>query len=220
MDYFQRMLYASSKVITEYIAAGEKYAEVKKVYSVNILYFDLGQGDDYLYKGETNFRGLRNNDRLRLSPTQVRTFGKEYPSDLYPEYYLIKVNNFDDVAKNSMEEWVYYLKNSELPPVTITAKGLDKVKERFKYDKMDATQKRDYDQYLESLRVSDSAIETAKYEAKEEGREEGREQGREEGRMEAIVNSYKEGLEIPTIAKIFSVSEEEVRKILQEKDLI
>ena len=105
MDYFQRMLYATSKVISEYIAAGEKYAEVKKVYSINILYFDLGQGDDYLYKGETNFRGLRNSDRLRLSTSQIKTFGKEYPSDLYPEYYLIKVNNFDDVAKNSLEQW-------------------------------------------------------------------------------------------------------------------
>jgi hypothetical protein len=206
MDYFQRMLYASSKVITEYIAAGEKYAEVKKVYSVNILYFDLGQGDDYLYKGKTEFWGLRNEDRLRLSPLQVNTFCKEYPSDLYPEYYLIKVNNFDDVAKNSLEEWVYYLKNSELPPVKITARGLGKVKERFKYDKMDAAQKKEYDQYLESLRASDSAIETAKYEAISKKN------------LEVIVNSYKEGLEFPTIAKIVSLSEEEVRKVLQENE--
>ncbi|TVR87589.1 MAG: hypothetical protein EA411_06890 [Saprospirales bacterium] len=215
MDYFQRMLYATSKVITEYIAAGEEYAEVKRVYSVNILYFDLGQGADYLYKGTTEFRGMKDKDRLRLSRSQIKTFGKEYPSDLYPEYYLIKVNNFDDVAKNSLEEWIYYLKKSELPPITITARGLDKVNERFKYDKMDATQKKEYDRYLESLQASDSAIETARYEAIEEGREE----AISEKNMQFIVNSYKEGLKIPTIAKIVAVSEGEVKRILQDKGL-
>lgn len=210
------MLYATLKVITEYIAAGEKYAEVKKVYSVNILYFDLGQGDDYLYKGITEFRGMKKNDRLILSPSQIKKFGKEYPSDLYPEYYLLKVNNFDDVAKNSMEEWIYYLKNSELPPKTITARGLDKVKERLKYANMEATQKKEYDQYLESLQVSESAIETAWYEGKEKGREE----GISEKNLQVIVNSYKEGLEISIISKIVAVSEEEVKRVLQDKGLL
>ena len=208
IDYFQRMLYASSKVITEYIAAGEKYAEVKKVYSVNILYFDLGQGDDYLYKGITEFRGLRKNDRLRLFPSQIKKFGTEYPSDLYPEYYLLKVNNFDDVAKNSLEEWVYYLKNSELPPKNITARGLDKVKERLKYDDMDATQKKEYDQYLETLHVSESAIETARYE------------GSLEKTFEFIISSHKEGLELSRIAKIVSLPEKEVKKVLRDKGLL
>ncbi len=73
---------------------------------------------------------------------------------------------------------------------------------------MDATQKRDYDQYLESLRASDSAIETAKYEV------------RLEKTTQVIVNSYKKGLSIELIAEIVSVSEEEVRKILQEKELL
>ena len=85
---------------------------------------------------------------------------------------------------------------------------------------MNTTKNSDYEEFLKSLMPSKSAIETAKYEAKEEGIEEGRQEGREEGRKEAIVNSYKEGLEIPTIAKIFSVSEEEVRTLLQEKELL
>lgn len=42
--YFQRMLYGVSKAITEYIHEGDLYAEVRKVYSINIVYFDLGQG--------------------------------------------------------------------------------------------------------------------------------------------------------------------------------
>ena len=51
LDYFHRMLYGTSKAITEYMNQGDPYAKVKKVYSVNIVYFDLGQGDDYVYHG-------------------------------------------------------------------------------------------------------------------------------------------------------------------------
>ena len=35
--YFHRMLYGTSKVITEYIQLGEDYDRIKKVYSVNIV---------------------------------------------------------------------------------------------------------------------------------------------------------------------------------------
>ena len=37
--YLQRMLYGVSKAITEDIDIGNKYDQVKKVYSINILYF-------------------------------------------------------------------------------------------------------------------------------------------------------------------------------------
>lgn len=55
-DYFHRMLYGTSKLITEYLKLGEPYSNIRKVYSVNILYFDLGQGEDYIYHGKTNFK--------------------------------------------------------------------------------------------------------------------------------------------------------------------
>ena len=45
LDYFHRMLYGTSKAVTEYIHEGEKYGTIKKIYSVNIIYFDLGQGN-------------------------------------------------------------------------------------------------------------------------------------------------------------------------------
>lgn len=53
--YLQRMLYGVSKAITEHIEIGKMYDKVKKVYSINILYFDLGKGNDYLYHGKTVF---------------------------------------------------------------------------------------------------------------------------------------------------------------------
>ncbi len=40
LDYFHRILYGTSKLITENISQGEGYDKVKKVISVNIIYFD------------------------------------------------------------------------------------------------------------------------------------------------------------------------------------
>ena len=54
-DYLKRILYGTSKVITEQIVQGDLYSKVVKVISVNILYFDPGQSDDYVYRGIADF---------------------------------------------------------------------------------------------------------------------------------------------------------------------
>ena len=53
--YLERILYGVAKTITEHIDLGEIYSNVKKVYSISILYFDIGQGSDYLYHGQNTF---------------------------------------------------------------------------------------------------------------------------------------------------------------------
>ena len=57
LDYFHRMLYGASKAITDYINEGQEYGVIRKVYSINIVYFELGQGKDYVYHGRTSFKG-------------------------------------------------------------------------------------------------------------------------------------------------------------------
>ena len=96
LDYFLRILFGISKAITEHIKEGDKYADVRKVISVNIVYFELGQGDDYIYHGTTSFRGIHDHQLLELTPAQKKLFKKEKIAEVYPEIYLIKVNKFDD----------------------------------------------------------------------------------------------------------------------------
>jgi predicted transposase/invertase (TIGR01784 family) len=43
IDYFQRILYGVSRLVTEYINEGEPYGTIKKIYSINIVYFGLAQ---------------------------------------------------------------------------------------------------------------------------------------------------------------------------------
>ncbi|MDE7374126.1 MAG: Rpn family recombination-promoting nuclease/putative transposase, partial [Odoribacter sp.] len=68
--YFQRMLFGVSKLVTEYINRGQGYENIRKVYSINIVYFSLGIGTDTVYHGKTQFLGIHNNEVLRLSPFQ------------------------------------------------------------------------------------------------------------------------------------------------------
>ena len=52
-DYLSRILYGTSKAVTEYIQAGQPYRDVRKIISVSIVFFDLGRGEDYVYHGTT-----------------------------------------------------------------------------------------------------------------------------------------------------------------------
>lgn len=45
--YLERILYGVAKAITEHISLGDTYYKVKKIYSISILYFDIGQGSDF-----------------------------------------------------------------------------------------------------------------------------------------------------------------------------
>ena len=215
LDYFHRILYASSKIITEHIKEGIDYENVKKVYSINILYFDLGSGEDYIYHGQMDFKGMRANDRLKLSYGQISKFGKVYPGEIYPEVYLIKVNNFDDIATNTLDEWIYFLKHTELPK-NYKAKGLKEVAKKLNLEKMDTTVKKEYIDYLKNVRLTQKHIDSVRLESHIEGREEGRQEGEKQKLTEVVLNSFDNEISISMISNITNLAEEEVVRILVE----
>lgn len=196
--YFQRMLFGTSKLVTEYINRGDGYDKVRKVYSVNIVYFALGSGRDVVYHGKTEFRGIHYGDILELSPFQRQKFNISTVSALYPEYYILKVNNFDDVAKTPLDEWIDYLKSGEVAD-TATAMGLDKVRERMKLDRMSKSELDSYYRHLDNIVILRDNINTEREEGRAEGREEGRLVGREEGRQEGLLEGeHQKAVKIAT----------------------
>jgi predicted transposase/invertase (TIGR01784 family) len=164
IDYFHRMAYAVSKSISENLKLRNSYAEIKKVISVNIVYFDLGQGQDYIYKGKTDFIGIHQNDILGLSDKQKITFLKEKVSDIFPEYYLLKVNKFNDVAVDTLDEWIYFLKNSEVKD-SFKAKGLKEAGEVLDLMRLPKGDEYGYNRYLDSLHLKASELFTLQTEA-------------------------------------------------------
>ena len=164
IDYFHRMAYGVSKSIVENLKKRQKYSEIKKIISINIVYFDLGQGQDYIYKGKTDFIGLHQKDLLGISDKQKITFVKEQVSDIFPEYYLLKVNQFNDIAKDTLDEWVYFLKNSEVKD-EFKAKGLKEAGEVLDIMRLKKEDEYGYNRYLDSLSLKASEIFTLQTEA-------------------------------------------------------
>jgi predicted transposase/invertase (TIGR01784 family) len=175
MDYLQRILYASSKAIVEHMIAGAKYGNVSKIISISILYFDFGHGDDYVYKGTTQFMGIHNHSLLELNEKQKELYSVEKVENIFPEFYLIKVNNFDDHAKDSLDEWINFLKNETIPEQP-KAKGLLKAKEELDYLKMGDDERRQYERYMKYLSDQASAHESSYVLGKREGIQQGLEQ--------------------------------------------
>jgi hypothetical protein len=165
IDYFQRMIFGVSKLVTEYIKEGEPYGTIKKIYSINIVYFGLGQGKDYVYEYKGEFVGLHENDILLPTTLQKQDCKVEKISDIFPKYYVLKVNNFNDVAKDTLDEWVYFLKNNEVKD-DFKAKGLDKAKEKLRYESLSDEEKKMYDRFQENRRIENSVSYTAKQEEK------------------------------------------------------
>jgi hypothetical protein len=165
VDYFHRMLYGVSKLVTEYIKEGEPYGTIKKIYSINIVYFGLGQGKDYVYEYKGEFIGLHNNDILLPTIPQKQEYNVAKVSDIFPKYYILKVNNFNKIAENTLDEWFYFLKNSEVKD-GFKAKGLDKAKEKLQYETLTEEEKKMYDRFQENRRIENSVTYTAKQEEK------------------------------------------------------
>ena len=204
IDYFQRMAYGVSKAITENLNKGQSYAAIKKVISINIVYFDLGQGKDYIYKGKTDFLGLHKNDLLEFSSRQKDKFNKEKISDIFPEYYLIKVNNFNNTAKDTLDEWVYFLKNSEVKD-SFKAKGLKEASEVLDIMRLPKKDQYSYNRYLESLHLKASEmlslIEAAEYKI------------RIEEKTTLVKNLILEGFEDVLIEKITNLGIDEIKTL-------
>ena len=203
-DYLQRILYATSKAITEHLIESEPYQNVIKVISVNILYFDLGQGQDYVYHGRTHFTGIHKHDQLQLSIKQQELFGKRYPYQLYPEFYLLKINQFDDVAKDRLDEWIFFLKNEEIKE-EFQARGLKKAKEVLDIMNLSDEDRIAYEHYVEDLRYQASMYQSSYVVGKSEGKAE----GKVEGRLE----------EKKTMARLMKKNQEPIEKIMQYTQL-
>ena len=172
LDYLQRLLYGTSKVVVEYIKEGEAYKNIKKVISISLLYFSLGQGKDYVYHGTTQLRGIHCDDILDLNEKQQIAFGKKNVHDLFPEYYILKINDFNDIAKEPLDEWLYFLKNEEIKD-SFSAPGLKEAKENLSILKMPELDRKSYEQYLDSLHDRASFYESTYVDGHRKGLAEG-----------------------------------------------
>ena len=217
LDYFHRMAYGTSKVITDYLGKGEPYRTLKKVYSLNIVYFTLGQGKGYAYHGTVDFVNMSDaTDVLQLTDGQKRAFKVETVSEIFPEYYLFRVNDFNKLASSSIEEWISFLKTGEIPD-TFTAPGLPEAREILRVDNLSDEDRKIYDRYVETLRFNLSVMDSSRIEGIQEGMAKGFGKGLEQGaqseKLETARRMKAEGLDLSLIAKITQLPPDEIAKL-------
>ena len=228
LTYFHRILYGVSKVITEYIDLGDDYDKVRKVYSINIVYFTLGQAKDYVYHGRTVFCGLHDpHDILKLSNRQSEVFfgdkienGKvtqREAGDIFPEYYLLCVNNFDKLAVSNLDEWVDFLKTGEISD-TANAPGLAMARKCLDIDKLTADERKDYMKHMENIRYQHSVIMTGYDDGLQEGLAQGMAQGMAQGadkqKIQTAQMMLDDGESIDKIVRYTGLTKEQVESIV------
>jgi predicted transposase/invertase (TIGR01784 family) len=218
-DYFHRILFGTSKVITEHIKEGEPFASVKKVISITIAYFDLGQGKDYVYHGTTTFQGIHQKDILTLSEKQVELYKKSAVYEIYPEYWLIKVGKFPNTVNDKLDEWIYFFKNAEIKN-NFSAKGLKAAGERLVEMKLNEKDQKEYKKYLKHLHEVASGNYNEMVDAQDlinQGIEKGIEKGAEQKEVEAVVGLNRIGLEKEKIAEALGITVERVNQIIENQ---
>jgi predicted transposase/invertase (TIGR01784 family) len=209
-DYFHRILFGTSKAITEHIKGGQAFSAVKKIISITIAYFDLGQGKDYVYHGKNVFKGIHEGDILDLSDKQKEIYEKNEVHEIFPEYWLIKVSQFDDRVNDLLDEWIYFLKNSEIQD-GFKAQGLLEAKNKLDEMKLTGAERSNYEFYLKELRDKASEQHTRMIDAQDLI-----DKGVKQGKIEVVIEMYKDNFSKETISKVTKLALTTIEQIIDE----
>ena len=230
LDYLMRMLYGTSKAITEYLNVGETYSQIKKIIAVSIIYFGLGKGEDYVYVGQTKFTGLHTNKELELTKKQKEVLRQPTVQQAFPEYYLIQTSRFKDIINEPLDEWIYFFKNNEIKD-GFHAKGMEAVREKLAVHNLPDDEKKRYDRFLDNLHWEASVAETARIEeeertiekvneAREEARKEAREEAKKENNIKIAIKCIKRGDSDKEIMEITDLTNEEIEQLRKDTPLV
>ena len=110
---------------------------------------------------------------------------------MFPEYYILRVNDFDKVATTPLDEWIEFLKTGSISSKA-TASGLPEARERLRVDSLSQKDKQAYFRHLEAVRHMKSLFDTSHDEGYQDGLTEGRIEGRAERRAEGRAEGEKE----------------------------
>ncbi len=122
------------------------------------------------------------------------------------------MNQFDDVTRNAIDEWIYFFKNEEIKD-EFKARGIQEAKKELDIMKMPEEERREYEEYQESLRYQASMYESSYKVGEMKGRKEGREEGAKDKAIEIAKKALERGNPIEFISEITGLSIEEIEKL-------
>ena len=218
-DFLERLLFGTSKVIVENLGLGEKYSDILKVVSVSILYFNLGVGEDYVYHGKTEFVGVHNHLPLIIKRKEQDILTQSIvfkDKNIFPEYYLINVERFEDLIEGALDEWIYFLKHNAIKP-EFHAKNIDKARQKLTLLNMTEKERKRYEKYIDAMLVEQDVMETALKEGIAKGKAEGISEGIAKGELQKALEIAQrlkqQGLSIDLISVTTGLSFEQIESL-------
>ncbi len=218
-DFLERLLFGTSKVIVENLGLGEKYSDILKVVSVSILYFNLGVGEDYVYHGKTEFLGVHNHLPLIIKRKEKDILTQSIvfkDKNIFPEYYLINVERFEDLIEGALDEWIYFLKHNAIKP-EFHAKNIDKARQKLTLLNMTEKERKRYEKYIDAMLVERDVMETALKEGIAKGKAEGISEGIAKGELQKALEIAQrlkqQGLSIDLISVTTGLNFEQIESL-------
>jgi len=211
-DFLHSLLYASSKIIVENQKLGSDFSDVVKVISISILYYNLGIGNDYIYYGKTDFTGLNTGEPLQLRNREEITtaFEPKYrmvEKNIFPEYYIITVERYQNIIKKQIDEWLYIFKNNEVADGS-HSRNIDKAEQKLAEMNMSETERKRYEKYMYYTVRDRDAYNT--------GIRETDEKARKEEKIIITKGMIKKGFENELIEELTSLTDEQINEIRNE----
>ena len=216
--YMQRILFGVSKAISEHIVLGQDYSNVKKVYSINILYYNFGEGEDYLYHGFNQFVGVHTGDTLMIGEKRKKEIKGDAIAhrDVFPEYYILRVTKFDKkTVETPLDEWMRYLKEGYIDPNT-TAPGLQKAREKLRVLSMTDQERWEYEQFLSDKWYERDVIDYAETQAWNKAWDKGYDVGEADGMANGMAKGIAKGMSEGIAKGKSEAIQEMIKKMIAE----
>jgi flagellar biosynthesis/type III secretory pathway protein FliH len=137
-----------------------------------------------------------------------------YKQNSYLNNYL-KINKFNNLAKDTLDEWIYYFKTNTVKPGSV-AKGLSLVQKKLEFESLSEVDRQIYVKEIENQVIERDVWETTTEEALEKAEEKGMEKGMEKANRQGILRALQRGkLTDEEISEDFSVSLSDVHQVRQ-----
>jgi len=207
IDFIGKVLFNTCKAVVEQVSSGKPF-DVKKVYSINIAYDEIGANKEYVFVARLNeFKGTHFDETIPFAQN-LDPLSKGVRRDIHPEYFLILPYKFDEKIRSKFDEWVYVLKKSSVKS-DFTAAGIQAAGEKLDVLKMTPEERAEYERVQQELINQKTQMLTAEIK--------GVEKGKIEEKNEVTKKMLDDGMPIEIISKYTGLSPEQITEIANNR---
>jgi hypothetical protein len=169
-DYLSSMKYGMSSTLVNHVYRFVNELQIKKIFSILFVYFDVSENTDFLYSGKMGIEDMNEDYTSEIADIQRSILYAIDKGRISSQYYILMRNKFRDIPKSILDEWFIFMKHGEVKEDFI-ARGLIKARDICDYNRLPFEVRVDYDRaqsrFNRRLSQTASVFELAKREAEQ-----------------------------------------------------